>query len=111
MLGSRVEGHPTVGWLTKQSSPTLQKEKFSDFFFSFLERRFGPADAMAWAYTIFENIKLFHSNEIMTQFYTILMEKVSLGLAPHPFPPTQDQLCLYCSKKGQVSHCFPPACR
>ncbi|XP_045047876.2 translin-associated factor X-interacting protein 1 isoform X6 [Desmodus rotundus] len=54
-----------------------QKEKFSDFFFSFLERRFGPADAMAWAYTIFENIKLFHSNEIMTQFYTILMEKMS----------------------------------
>ncbi|XP_053522739.1 translin-associated factor X-interacting protein 1 isoform X4 [Artibeus jamaicensis] len=54
-----------------------QKEKFSDFFFSFLERRFGPADAMAWAYTIFENIKLFHSSEIMSQFYAILMEKMS----------------------------------
>ncbi|KAM5297947.1 translin-associated factor X-interacting protein 1 isoform 2-T2 [Glossophaga mutica] len=54
-----------------------QKEKFSDFFFSFLERRFGPADAMAWAYTIFENIKLFRSSEIMSQFYAILMEKMS----------------------------------
>ncbi|XP_036897366.1 translin-associated factor X-interacting protein 1 isoform X2 [Sturnira hondurensis] len=54
-----------------------QKEKFSDFFFSFLERRFGPADAMAWAYTIFENIKLFHSSEIMSQFYAILTEKMS----------------------------------
>ncbi|XP_045674389.1 translin-associated factor X-interacting protein 1 isoform X1 [Phyllostomus hastatus] len=54
-----------------------QKEKFSDFFFSFLERRFGPADAMAWAYTVFENIKLFHSNEIMSHFYAILMEKMS----------------------------------
>ncbi|KAF6079784.1 translin associated factor X interacting protein 1 [Phyllostomus discolor] len=54
-----------------------QKEKFSDFFFSFLERRFGPADAMAWAYTVFENIKLFHSNEIMSQFYAVLMEKMS----------------------------------
>lgn len=84
--GSRVEGHPTVGGPTKQFSPTLQKEKFSDFFFGFLERRFGTADAMAWAYTVFENIKLFRSSEIMSQFYAILMEKVSLGLAPHPFP-------------------------
>ncbi|KAM7058220.1 translin-associated factor X-interacting protein 1 isoform 2-T2 [Molossus nigricans] len=54
-----------------------QKEKFPDFFFNFLERHFGPADAMAWAYTIFEYIKLFHSNEIMSQFYAILMEKMS----------------------------------
>ncbi|XP_074170810.1 translin-associated factor X-interacting protein 1 isoform X2 [Rhinolophus sinicus] len=50
-----------------------QKEKFPDFFFNFLERRFGPAEAMAWAYTIFENMKLFRSNEIMSQFYAILM--------------------------------------
>lgn len=75
-----------MGWLTKQSSPTLQKDKFSDFFFKFLESRFG-SDAMAWAYTIFENIKLFRSNELMRQFYEILMEKVSLGLALHPLSP------------------------
>ncbi|XP_039078616.1 translin-associated factor X-interacting protein 1 isoform X2 [Hyaena hyaena] len=54
-----------------------QKEKFSDFFFNFLEYRFGPGDAMAWAYTIFENIKLFRSNEVMSQFYAILMGKRS----------------------------------
>ncbi|XP_014403313.1 PREDICTED: translin-associated factor X-interacting protein 1 isoform X5 [Myotis brandtii] len=53
-----------------------QKDKFSDFFFKFLESRFG-SDAMAWAYTIFENIKLFRSNELMRQFYDILMEKKS----------------------------------
>ncbi|XP_070254268.1 translin-associated factor X-interacting protein 1 isoform X1 [Myotis yumanensis] len=53
-----------------------QKDKFSDFFFKFLESRFG-SDAMAWAYTIFENIKLFRSNELMRQFYDILMEKRS----------------------------------
>ncbi|XP_066206064.1 translin-associated factor X-interacting protein 1 isoform X2 [Saccopteryx leptura] len=53
-----------------------QKEKFPDFFFNFLEHRFGPA-AVAWAYTIFEHIKLFHSNEVMRQFYAILMGKVS----------------------------------
>ncbi|XP_072823673.1 translin-associated factor X-interacting protein 1 isoform X2 [Vicugna pacos] len=52
-----------------------QKEKFPDFFFNFLERRFGPSDAMAWAYTIFEYIKLFHSNEVMNQFYAVLMGK------------------------------------
>ncbi|KAJ1072768.1 hypothetical protein K5549_011994 [Capra hircus] len=52
-----------------------QKEKFPDFFFSFLERHFGPGDAMAWAYTIFEYIKLFHTNEVMSQFYAVLMGK------------------------------------
>ncbi|KAB0394011.1 hypothetical protein E2I00_011722 [Balaenoptera physalus] len=51
------------------------KEKFPDFFFNFLERRFGPGDAMAWAYTIFEYTKLFHSNEVMSQFYAVLMGK------------------------------------
>nr|XP_012597997.1 translin-associated factor X-interacting protein 1 isoform X2 [Microcebus murinus] len=54
-----------------------QKERFSDFFFNFLEHRFGPSDAMAWAYTIFENIKLFHSSDIMSQFYAVLMGKRS----------------------------------
>nr|AAI00432.1 Tsnaxip1 protein [Mus musculus] len=52
-----------------------QKEPFPDFFFNFLERRFGVNDAMAWAYTIFENIKLFRSSEIMNQFYAVLMGK------------------------------------
>uniref|UniRef100_A0A8C9KHN9 Translin associated factor X interacting protein 1 n=1 Tax=Panthera tigris altaica TaxID=74533 RepID=A0A8C9KHN9_PANTA len=54
-----------------------QKEKFPDFFFNFLENRFGPGDAMAWAYTIFENTKLFRSNEVMSQFYALLMGKRS----------------------------------
>ncbi|KAG8521776.1 Translin-associated factor X-interacting protein 1, partial [Galemys pyrenaicus] len=52
-----------------------QRENFSDFFYNFLERRFGPGDAMAWAYTVFENIKLFRTNDIMSQFYAILMGK------------------------------------
>ncbi|XP_076988874.1 translin-associated factor X-interacting protein 1 isoform X1 [Tamandua tetradactyla] len=54
-----------------------QKENFPDFFFNFLERRFGPRDAMAWAYTIFENIKLFHSSEVMSHFYAVLMSKMT----------------------------------
>ena len=52
-----------------------------------LERHFGPGDAMAWAYTIFEYIKLFHTNEVMSQFYAVLMGKVSLGLALYPLSP------------------------
>ncbi|XP_036043491.1 translin-associated factor X-interacting protein 1 isoform X2 [Onychomys torridus] len=52
-----------------------QKESFPDFFFNFLERRFGINDAIAWAYTIFESIKLFQSNEIMSQFYAVLIGK------------------------------------
>ncbi|EFB15881.1 hypothetical protein PANDA_006950, partial [Ailuropoda melanoleuca] len=60
----------------KQRLLEEQKEKFPDFFFSFLEHRFGP-EAMAWAYTIFENIKLFRSNEVMSQFYAVLMGKRS----------------------------------
>ncbi|XP_023374671.1 translin-associated factor X-interacting protein 1 [Otolemur garnettii] len=54
-----------------------EKEKFQDFFFNFLERRFGTSDAMAWAYTIFENIKLFRSNEVMSHFYAVLMGKTN----------------------------------
>ncbi|CAK7318690.1 Translin-associated factor X-interacting protein 1 [Vulpes lagopus] len=61
----------------KQRLVEEQKEKFPDFFFNFLEHRFGPGEAMAWAYTIFENIKLFRSNEVMSQFYAVLMGKRS----------------------------------
>lgn len=62
------------------SFPILQKGSFSDFFFNFLEQRYGPSEAMAWAYTIFEHVKLIQSNEIMSQFYAILIGKVSLGV-------------------------------
>lgn len=41
---------------------------------------------MAWAYTIFENIKLFRSSEIMSQFYAVLMGKVSFDLGPTCYP-------------------------
>ncbi|XP_072672306.1 translin-associated factor X-interacting protein 1 [Canis lupus baileyi] len=61
----------------KQRLVEEQKSRFPDFFFNFLEHRFGPGEAMAWAYTIFENIKLFRSNEVMSQFYAVLMGKRS----------------------------------
>lgn len=76
-----------MGQASQTVISTLQKEKFPDFFFNFLEHRFGPGEAMAWAYTIFENIKLFRSNEVMSQFYAVLMGKVRLGLALHLLSP------------------------
>ncbi|XP_037672302.1 translin-associated factor X-interacting protein 1 isoform X2 [Choloepus didactylus] len=63
-------------WPNLASRVLQRKENFPDFFFNFLERRFGPRDAMAWAYTIFEKIKLFHSNDVMSRFYAILMGKM-----------------------------------
>ncbi|XP_055477300.1 translin-associated factor X-interacting protein 1 [Psammomys obesus] len=64
-----------LGDAWKERLAEEQKEPFPDFFLNFLERRFGINDAMAWAYTIFEYIKLFRSNEIMSQFYAVLMGK------------------------------------
>lgn len=64
---------------------------------------------MAWAYTIFENIKIFHSNELMSQFYAVLMGKVSWGLFPlgrlrGVFVPSIDQLCPHHSQEEQVNN-------
>ncbi|CAD7689055.1 unnamed protein product [Nyctereutes procyonoides] len=61
----------------KQRLVAEQKEKFPDFFFNFLEHRFGPGEAMAWAYTIFENIKLFRSNERSENVYIKQKETVA----------------------------------
>ncbi|XP_068941819.1 translin-associated factor X-interacting protein 1 [Petaurus breviceps papuanus] len=56
-----------------------QKEKTStlaQFFLNYLKKRFGDASAMEWSYTIFENVKLFHSSEVMKQFHDVLTGKV-----------------------------------
>ncbi|XP_074142512.1 translin-associated factor X-interacting protein 1 isoform X2 [Sminthopsis crassicaudata] len=59
----------------KERMAEEQKEKTStlgQFFLSYLQKRFGEASAMDWSYTIFENVRLFHSNEVMKQFHDIL---------------------------------------
>lgn len=112
VVGSRVGAKQAQDILTKYL--TLQKESFPDFFFNFLERRFGTNDAIAWAYTIFESIKLFHSNEIMSQFYAVLIGKVSFGLGPTGYPsqvemafvPSTMALSLHSSKQ-HISNCSP----
>ncbi|XP_004600962.2 translin-associated factor X-interacting protein 1 [Sorex araneus] len=54
-----------------------KRESFSDSFFNFLERRFETSEAMAWAYTIYEYVKLNRSNQVMIQFYATLVGKSS----------------------------------
>ncbi|XP_027703307.1 translin-associated factor X-interacting protein 1 isoform X1 [Vombatus ursinus] len=63
----------------KERMAEEQKEKTSTlarFFLDYLKKRFGDASAMDWSYTIFENVKLFHSSEVMKQFHDVLMGKV-----------------------------------
>ncbi|XP_027703314.1 translin-associated factor X-interacting protein 1 isoform X2 [Vombatus ursinus] len=55
----------------KEKTSTLAR-----FFLDYLKKRFGDASAMDWSYTIFENVKLFHSSEVMKQFHDVLMGKV-----------------------------------
>ncbi|XP_073163328.1 translin-associated factor X-interacting protein 1 isoform X2 [Lepidochelys kempii] len=69
-------------WKEKVSAD-LQKGKQSslpEFFLNYLQKRYGDASAFEWAYTIYENIKLYRSNEAMSLFYDILSGKVDEGL-------------------------------
>uniref|UniRef100_A0A8D0GC28 Translin associated factor X interacting protein 1 n=1 Tax=Sphenodon punctatus TaxID=8508 RepID=A0A8D0GC28_SPHPU len=47
------------------------------FFLGFLQRKYGEASAFEWAYSIYENIKLYRSNDTMSLFYDILTGNVS----------------------------------
>uniref|UniRef100_A0A452HT82 Translin-associated factor X-interacting protein 1 N-terminal domain-containing protein n=1 Tax=Gopherus agassizii TaxID=38772 RepID=A0A452HT82_9SAUR len=60
-------------WKEKQSS-------LPEFFLSYLQKKYGDSSAFEWAYTIYENIKLYRSNEAMSLFYDILSGKVDEGL-------------------------------
>ncbi|XP_044516514.1 translin-associated factor X-interacting protein 1 [Gracilinanus agilis] len=53
-----------------------RKSSMSHFFLNYLKNRFGEASAMDWSYTIFENIRLFQSSEVMKQFFDVLSGKV-----------------------------------
>ncbi|KAM9065216.1 translin-associated factor X-interacting protein 1 isoform 2-T2 [Sarcophilus harrisii] len=64
-----------AGLLRERETFQGLKEKTStlgQFFLNYLQKRFGEASAMDWSYTIFENVRLFHSNEVMKQFHDIL---------------------------------------
>nr|XP_028595568.1 translin-associated factor X-interacting protein 1 isoform X3 [Podarcis muralis] len=53
----------------------LQKGKqssFPEFFLNFFQKRYGDAPAFDWTYSVYENIKLYKSNEAMSLFHQIL---------------------------------------
>lgn len=58
----------------------LQKGKqssFPEFFLNFFQKRYGDAPAFDWTYSVYENIKLYKSNEAMSLFHQILTGEVS----------------------------------
>ncbi|XP_007477251.1 translin-associated factor X-interacting protein 1 isoform X1 [Monodelphis domestica] len=69
-------------WKERMAEEKQKEEKstLSQFFLNYLKNRFGEASAMDWSYTIFENIRLFHSVEVMKQFYEVLSGKVEEGV-------------------------------
>ncbi|EMP26877.1 Translin-associated factor X-interacting protein 1 [Chelonia mydas] len=73
---------PTVTSGMYLPAATLKGKQSSlpEFFLNYLQKKYGDASAFEWAYTIYENIKLYRSNEAMSLFYDILSGKVDEGL-------------------------------
>ncbi|XP_067409207.1 translin-associated factor X-interacting protein 1 [Emydura macquarii macquarii] len=69
-------------WKEKVSADQQKGKQSSlpEFFLSYLQKRYGDVSAFEWSYTIYENIKLYRSNEAMSLFYDILSGKVDEGL-------------------------------
>uniref|UniRef100_A0A8C8RF30 Translin associated factor X interacting protein 1 n=1 Tax=Pelusios castaneus TaxID=367368 RepID=A0A8C8RF30_9SAUR len=86
----RYEGQVKNKKLNKKEVVNILKEIWKEkvsadqqvfiFFLSYLQKRYGELSAFEWAYTIYENIKLYRSNETMSLFYDILSGKVDEGL-------------------------------
>ncbi|KAM3828820.1 translin-associated factor X-interacting protein 1 [Vipera latastei] len=49
-----------------------KQSSLSDFFLSFFQKKYGEPVAFDWTYSIYENLKLFRSNEMMALFLNIL---------------------------------------
>ncbi|XP_053255703.1 translin-associated factor X-interacting protein 1 isoform X1 [Podarcis raffonei] len=61
--------------LQKLHLSLLQKGKQSslpEFFLNFFQKRYGDAPGFDWTYSVYENIKLYKSNEAMSLFHQIL---------------------------------------
>ncbi|XP_060644135.2 translin-associated factor X-interacting protein 1 isoform X1 [Anolis sagrei] len=57
-----------------------KRSNLAEFFLNFFQKKYGDVFAFDWTYTIFENIKLYKSNETMTTFYNILMGTLDEGV-------------------------------
>lgn len=74
--------------LPETTALLLQKGKQSslpEFFLAFFQRKYGDMPAFDWTYSIYENIKLYRSNEAMALFYDIVTGNVSSPLYSFPF--------------------------
>ncbi|XP_067158947.1 translin-associated factor X-interacting protein 1 [Apteryx mantelli] len=55
---------------------TGKRSSLPEFFLSYLQKKYGDAAAMEWSYTLYENMRLYQSNHVMSSFYDILTGKV-----------------------------------
>ncbi|XP_058010865.1 translin-associated factor X-interacting protein 1 [Ahaetulla prasina] len=53
-----------------------RQSSLSDFFLGFFQKKYGEAVAFDWTYSIYENLKLFRSNEMMALFLNVLTGNV-----------------------------------
>ncbi|NXA41622.1 TXIP1 protein, partial [Eudromia elegans] len=54
-----------------------KRSSLPEFFLCYLQKKYGDAAAMEWSYSIYENMRIFQSNYVMSSFYNILTGKVS----------------------------------
>ncbi|XP_010163204.1 translin-associated factor X-interacting protein 1-like, partial [Antrostomus carolinensis] len=55
---------------------TGKRSSLPEFFLSYLQKKYGDADAMEWSYTLYENMRLCRSNHVLSSFYDVLTGKV-----------------------------------
>ncbi|XP_044275757.1 translin-associated factor X-interacting protein 1 isoform X2 [Varanus komodoensis] len=57
-----------------------RRSSLSEFFLTFFQKKYGEALAFDWTYTVYENIKLYQSNEAMSLFHQILTGNLDEGV-------------------------------
>ncbi|KFV45949.1 Translin-associated factor X-interacting protein 1, partial [Gavia stellata] len=55
---------------------TGKRSSLPEFFLSYLQKKYGDAAAMEWSYSLYENMRLYRSNHVLSSFYDILTGKV-----------------------------------
>ncbi|KAM9289549.1 translin-associated factor X-interacting protein 1, partial [Morus bassanus] len=55
---------------------TGKRSSLPEFFLGYLQKKYGDAAAMEWSYTLYENMRLYRSNHVLSSFYDILTGKV-----------------------------------
>ncbi|XP_026574866.1 translin-associated factor X-interacting protein 1-like [Pseudonaja textilis] len=57
-----------------------KQSSLPDFFLGFFQKKYGEAAAFDWTYSVYENLKLFRSNEMMALFFNVLTGNVDEGV-------------------------------